>query len=60
MTKAEFVKMIFQTPCEKCPISIYCKMCVAITCCQVARKYYSTHKTKLEVVYYGEDWRIKI
>ena len=55
MTKAEFIKLIFQTPCEKCPISIYCKMCVAITCCQVARKYYRTHKTKLEVVYYGED-----
>lgn len=55
MTKRQFVEKIFSTPCEKCPISIYCKMCIAITCCQVARKYYESHNTKGEVKIYGEN-----
>lgn len=51
MTQQEFIIRIIATPCEKCPIEIYCRLCVAFSCHSTASKYYSTHKRP------GEDFK---
>ena len=43
MEMKEFVAKILATPCEICPIKIYCKMCVAFSCHSTAHKYYLSH-----------------
>lgn len=40
MEKAEFIKKIFYTPCEECPIEGYCKLCKSFSCTSTARQYY--------------------
>ena len=43
MEMRQFVAKILATPCEKCPIKIYCEMCVAFSCHSTAHKYYLSH-----------------
>ena len=43
MEMEQFVIKILATPCEKCPIKIYCKMCRAFSCHATAHKYYLSH-----------------
>lgn len=49
MTQQEFVNRIMGTPCEECPIEIYCRICKAFSCHSTARQYYVTHKRPKEV-----------
>ena len=43
MEMRQFVAKILATPCEKCPIKIYCEMCIAFSCHSTAHKYYLSH-----------------
>ena len=43
MEMKQFVIKILATPCEKCPIKIYCGMRKAFSCHATARKYYLSH-----------------
>ena len=43
MEMRQFVAKILATPCEKCPIKIYCEICVAFSCHSTAHKYYLSH-----------------
>lgn len=42
MEKAEFIKKVFTTPCEQCPIDLYCECSKAQACHIVASDYYDT------------------
>ena len=62
MEMRQFVAKILATPCEKCPIKIYCEMCVAFSCHSTARKYYLSHggacngeQTKSRAVFSGQS-----
>ncbi len=48
MTLQEFTGRIMATPCEKCPIEIYCQLCTAFSCHSTARQYYASHKRQEE------------
>ena len=43
MTKAEFVRKVFNTDCESCIIREYCAECRSVSCTSTARKYYESH-----------------
>lgn len=43
MTKKEFIIKTVFTPCEDCNIHVFCSVCRAISCAQVASRYYRTH-----------------
>lgn len=40
MKKSEFVARLFETPCESCPIQIFCRASRTFSCSSTARKYY--------------------
>lgn len=44
MTIKAFVKRVFATPCEKCPIRTFCKRCTAVSCTSTAKQYYRKYK----------------
>lgn len=44
MTKSQFIAKTISTPCEDCPITIFCEACDYFSCGQVASRYYNTHK----------------
>lgn len=46
MTRPEFVNRIFSTPCQKCPISIFCKIAPTHSCVETARLYFIKHYPK--------------
>lgn len=41
MKKSDFVRKIFKTPCEQCPIQGYCKIAKTLSCTMTARSYFS-------------------
>lgn len=43
MTLKQFVAYILATPCEKCPITIFCSVYRSNYCHATAHKYYLTH-----------------
>lgn len=43
MEMKQFVNKILATPCEVCPIKIYCEMCRTFSCHSTAHRYYLSH-----------------
>lgn len=43
MEMKQFVNKILATPCEVCPIKIYCGMCRTYSCHSTAHRYYLSH-----------------
>lgn len=40
MKKSDFVKKIFNTSCENCPIQEYCKIAKTFSCSMTAKRYF--------------------
>lgn len=41
MTKEEFISRIYNTPCESCPIRLFCRNNASFSCHSTARQYYN-------------------
>lgn len=43
LNKREFIKHIYDTPCDVCPIAVYCKEVSTISCTSTAAHYFNSH-----------------
>lgn len=54
LNKREFIRHIYDTPCDVCPIAVYCKEVFTISCTSTAAHYFNTHSKEGE----GVKWPI--